>query len=141
MSPERQANPNFSWGDLVQSMVPGGGFFDLFGGGQQTTATPSNPQPSYETPDFGPPSNPDPQPSYETPDFGSGFSTPSYEYNKGGTVRGLIGPNPPGPDDGFGGLQRGEFVVQADEARKHRGLLHAINKGKLSRKKARGLLD
>lgn len=62
-------------------------------------------------------------------------------YSKGGSVRGLLGPNPPGPDDGFGGLDRGEFVVNKREARKHRGLLDAINKGKVSKKKARSLLD
>ena len=64
-----------------------------------------------------------------------------YEYSKGGTVNALIGPNPPGPDDGFGGLDRGEFVVRKSQAQKHRGLLEAINKGKVSKKKARGLLD
>ena len=62
-------------------------------------------------------------------------------YAKGGTVNALIGPNPPGPDDGFGGLARGEFVVRKSQAQKHRGLLEAINKGKVSKKKARGLLD
>lgn len=62
-------------------------------------------------------------------------------YARGGSVNKLMGPNPPGPDDGFAGLQRGEFVVRAKEAEKHRGLLDAINKGKVSKKKARGLLD
>lgn len=62
-------------------------------------------------------------------------------YAHGGVVNKLMGPNPPGPDDGFAGLDRGEFVVRAKEARKHRGLLEQINKGKLNKKKARGLLD
>lgn len=62
-------------------------------------------------------------------------------YAKGGMVRGLLGPNPPGPDDGFAGLDRGEFVVRKSMAQKHRGLLEAINKGKVSKRKSRSLLD
>lgn len=62
-------------------------------------------------------------------------------YARGGMVRGLLGPNPPGPDDGFAGLDRGEFVVRKEQAKKHRGLLHAINAGKVSKKRAKGLLS
>jgi hypothetical protein len=69
------------------------------------------------------------------------FSTPSYEYSKGGPVKGLIGPNPPGPDEGLGALQRDEFVVKKSAARKHRGLLEDINDdGKIDKKRRKGLL-
>jgi hypothetical protein len=47
----------------------------------------------------------------------------------GGRVGGLFGPNPPGPDTGFGGLMGGEYVVKAKAAKKRRGLLDAINSG------------
>lgn len=60
-------------------------------------------------------------------------------YSKGGKVTTLFGPNPPGPDDGYGGLDKGEHVVKASEAKKHRGLLNAMNKG-ASKKKLKGLL-
>lgn len=61
-------------------------------------------------------------------------------YARGGTVGGLLGPNPPGPDDGYGALDEGEYVVNAKAARQHRGLLDAINSGATTRK-LRGLLD
>lgn len=60
-------------------------------------------------------------------------------YAKGGTVNALIGPDPPGPDDGFGALDRGEYVVRAAAAKRHRGLLEAINRG-ATKKELRGLL-
>lgn len=79
------------------------------------------------------------------PDVQAAAEAGGYEgsgmYNRGGPVNMLLGPNPPGPDDGYGGLQRGEYVVRKQEAEKHRGLLEAINKGKVSKKKARGLLE
>jgi hypothetical protein len=38
-------------------------------------------------------------------------------FSKGGKVtkRSLFGPNPPGPDDGFGGLKAGERVITEDD--------------------------
>lgn len=60
-------------------------------------------------------------------------------YAKGGMVRHLLGPNPPGPDDGYAGLDKGEHVITAKQARKYRGLLDAINEEK-PKKKLRGLL-
>jgi hypothetical protein len=60
-------------------------------------------------------------------------------YNKGGVVRSLVGPNPPGPDDGYGGLDRGEVVIAAGPAKKHRSLLLALNSG-ASNSKLRSLL-
>lgn len=61
-------------------------------------------------------------------------------YAKGGKVKGLIGPDPKGKDDGYGALDRGEFVVKASSAKKNMGLLKDLNDdGKVS-KKRKGLL-
>jgi hypothetical protein len=63
-------------------------------------------------------------------------------YAKGGMVRGLLGPNPPGPDDGAGYLDRGEYVIKKSAVKKYgRGLLDMINEGKVPAKKIRSLLD
>jgi hypothetical protein len=57
-------------------------------------------------------------------------------------VRGLLGPNPPGPDDGAGYLDRGEYVIKKSAVKKYgRGLLDMINEGKVPAKKIRSLLD
>jgi hypothetical protein len=137
LSPERQANPNFSWSDLARSMVPGGGLFDLFGGGQQATAA----MPAYGT-YAGEQTYADPNlngteggPNIPgtSPEFGADNGD---MYFRGGTVKQLRGPNPPGPDDGFGGLQRGEEVVSKENVRKLKGkygpdLFDMVHKGRL----------
>jgi hypothetical protein len=62
-------------------------------------------------------------------------------YNKGGIVDGLFGPNPPGPDDGAGLLDRGEYVIRKSSVNKYgRGLLDMINEGKVPAKKLKSLL-
>jgi hypothetical protein len=62
-------------------------------------------------------------------------------YAKGGMVQGLIGPNPPGPDDGAGYLQNGEYVIKKSAVDKYgKGLLDMINEGKVPVKKAKSLL-
>ena len=65
-------------------------------------------------------------------------------YAKGGAVsmNRLQGPNPAGPDDGYGALKSGEFVIN-DKAVKKYGieLMNAINSGKISKGKLRGLLE
>jgi hypothetical protein len=62
-------------------------------------------------------------------------------YNKGGIVDGLFGPNPPGPDDGAGLLDRGEYVIKKSSVNKYgRGLLDMINEGKVPAKKMKSLL-
>jgi hypothetical protein len=66
----------------------------------------------------------------------------SGEYNKGGMVDGLFGMNPPGPDDGAGYLERGEYVIKKSSVDKYgKGLLDMINEGKVSSKKIKSLLD
>jgi len=54
----------------------------------------------------------------------------------------LLGPDPEGPDDGYGALKDGEFVMN-DKAVKKYGieLMQAINSGKISKGKLRGLLE
>jgi hypothetical protein len=62
-------------------------------------------------------------------------------YNKGGMVDGLFGINPPGPDDGAGYLERGEYVIKKSSVDKYgKGLLDMINEGKVPAKKMKSLL-
>lgn len=73
-------------------------------------------------------------------DGGVGESV-SGNYNKGGMVDGLFGMNPPGPDDGAGYLDRGEYVIKKSSVNKYgRGLLDMINEGKVPAKKLKSLL-
>lgn len=54
----------------------------------------------------------------------------------------LQGPDPAGPDDGYAALKGGEYVIN-DKAVKKYGieLMNAINSGKISKGKLRGLLE
>jgi hypothetical protein len=62
-------------------------------------------------------------------------------YAMGGMVDGLFGMNPPGPDDGAGYLDRGEYVIKKSSVDKYgRGLLDMINEGKVPAKKMKSLL-
>jgi hypothetical protein len=62
-------------------------------------------------------------------------------FAKGGIVRNLLGPNPPGPDDGAGYLQNGEYVIKKSSVNKYgKGLLDMINEGKVPAKKMKSLL-
>ena len=74
-----------------------------------------------------------------------GRSAPgSAHYAQGGHVSmmHLQGPNPMGPDDGYGALKDGEYVIN-DKAVKKYGieLMNAINSGKISKGKLIGLLE
>jgi hypothetical protein len=65
-------------------------------------------------------------------------------YYKGGkvTMNRLQGPNPMGPDDGYGALKDGEFVMNPNSVSKYGiDLMNAINNGKISKGKLRGLLE
>jgi hypothetical protein len=62
-------------------------------------------------------------------------------YAMGGMVSSLLGPNPPGADDGMAGLDRGEYVIKKSSVNKYgRGLLDMINEGKVPAKKMKSLL-
>jgi hypothetical protein len=63
-------------------------------------------------------------------------------YAKGGKVNMLLGPNPPGPDDGYAGLDRGEYVIRKNAADHYgKGLLDALNERKIDKRKLKGLLE
>jgi hypothetical protein len=62
-------------------------------------------------------------------------------FSKGGMVRTLLGPDPQGPDDGMGYLDKGEYVIKKSSVNKYgRGLLDMINEGKVPAKKMKSLL-
>ena len=74
-------------------------------------------------------------------DGGSSDSFGGGEYAMGGTVDKVVGPNPPGPDDGAGMLQIGEYVIKKSAVKKYgQGLLDMINDGKIPAKKMKSLL-
>ena len=61
---------------------------------------------------------------------------------KGGLIDKLTGPDPSGPDDGYGKLQVGEYVIKKSSVKKYgQGLLDMINEGKIPAKKIKSLLD
>lgn len=64
-------------------------------------------------------------------------------YAKGGLVKKskLKGKNPKGQDDGYAALDEGEYVVRQSAVKKYGiGLFDAINSGKISKQKIKGLL-
>ena len=74
-------------------------------------------------------------------DGGSSDSFGGGEYAMGGPVDRVSGPNPPGPDDGAGMLQLGEYVIKKSAVKKYgAGLLDMINNGKIPAKKMKSLL-
>ena len=76
-------------------------------------------------------------------DGGSSSSFGEGQYAKGGKVikAHLKGPNPKGPDEGYGALLGGEFVIKKSAVKKYgEGLLSMINDGKIPAKKLKSLL-
>ena len=74
--------------------------------------------------------------------FGGGGEGNGSNFYMGGSVRSLMSPNPPGPDDGYGSLQRGEYVIKKSAVDKYgEGLLGMINNGKVSARKLKSLLE
>jgi len=74
-------------------------------------------------------------------DGGGSDSFGEGQYNMGGPVDKVVGPNPPGPDDGAGMLQIGEYVIKKSAVKKYgQGLLDMINAGKIPAKKMKSLL-
>jgi hypothetical protein len=62
-------------------------------------------------------------------------------FAKGGMVNSLLGPDPKGPDDGMGYLDKGEYVIKKSSVKKYgKGLLDMINEGKVPAKKMKSLL-
>jgi hypothetical protein len=78
---------------------------------------------------------------YGTGDTSGGFG--EGQYAKGGKVikAHLKGPDPKGPDEGYGALLGGEFVIKKSAVKKYgEGLLSMINDGKIPAKKMKSLL-
>jgi hypothetical protein len=74
-------------------------------------------------------------------DGGGSSSFGEGQYNMGGLVDKVGGPNPAGPDDGTGMLQLGEYVIKKSAVKKYgQGLLDMINDGKIPAKKMKSLL-
>ena len=66
----------------------------------------------------------------------TGVGNPGESYFHGGKVNKahLAGPDPKGPDDGYGALQGGEYVIKKAAVRKYgEGMLGKINSGKFSK--------
>lgn len=62
-------------------------------------------------------------------------------YEGGGFVAGLLGPKPANQDDGYGSLQKGEYVIRKKAVNKYgEDFLEALNESRISKKKAKGLL-
>ena len=77
-------------------------------------------------------SNAGADPSSNSPAGGFGEG----QYAKGGRVNRnhLTGPDPEGPDEGYGALQGGEYVIKKAAVRKYgEGMLGKINSGKFSK--------
>jgi len=75
--------------------------------------------------------------------LGGGTDSGSDGWAKGGKVtkNRLKGPDPKGPDEGYGALLGGEFVIQKSAVKKYgEGLLSMINDGKIPAKKMKSLL-
>lgn len=84
--------------------------------------------------------------------YGGIETTPSYmggkigdehlaSYEGGGFVAGLLGPKPANQDDGYGSLQKGEYVIRKKAVNKYgEDFLEALNESRISKKKAKGLL-
>ena len=62
-------------------------------------------------------------------------------YEKGGKVKGLLGPKPDSPDDGYASLQVGEYVIRKKAVNKYgEDFLEALNESRIPKNKAKGLL-
>jgi hypothetical protein len=75
--------------------------------------------------------------------FGGGTDSGSDGWAKGGKVtkNRLKGPDPKGPDEGYGALLSGEYVIKKSSVKKYgQGLLDMINDGKIPAKKMKSLL-
>lgn len=73
--------------------------------------------------------------------IGEGGGTGMGGWAKGGLIDRVAGPNPPGPDDGAGMLDVGEYVIKKSSVNKYgKGLLDMINDGKIPAKKMKSLL-
>lgn len=152
------ANPTYGGGGYGTPVGSGGyGVTSATGAGIASNPMSVDPataqgQQSYggpESSDLGGYSSPAGSDSGSSGAFGGGFGDGDFGggdglWAKGGRVtkNRLHGPDPMGPDDGFGGLDDGEFVIKKSAVNKYGiELMNAINAGKISKGKLRGLLE
>jgi len=75
--------------------------------------------------------------------YSGGSSDPALNY-KGGLITNqkVKGPNPPGPDDGYSGLDIGEYVIRKSAVKKYgANIFEQINAGKIPAKRLKSLLE
>jgi hypothetical protein len=75
--------------------------------------------------------------------YSGGSSDPALNY-KGGLITNqkIKGPNPPGPDDGYSGLDIGEYVIKKSAVKKYgANIFEQINAGKIPAKRLKSLLE
>jgi len=75
--------------------------------------------------------------------YSGGSSDPALNY-KGGLITNqkIKGPNPPGPDDGYSGLDIGEYVIKKSAVKKYgSNIFEQINAGKIPAKRLKSLLE
>ena len=75
--------------------------------------------------------------------YSGGSSDPALNY-KGGLITNqkIKGPNPPGPDDGYSGLDIGEYVIRKSAVKKYgANIFEQINAGKIPAKRLKSLLE
>jgi hypothetical protein len=75
--------------------------------------------------------------------YSGGSSDPALNY-KGGLITNqkVKGQNPPGPDDGYSGLDIGEYVIRKSAVKKYgANIFEQINAGKIPAKRLKSLLE
>jgi hypothetical protein len=105
-------------------------------------------RPGYGTVDQGDPNPSDPiggSAGAESGNYGGNYGGSGSGYMaKGGMVtpRQVKGRNPPGPDDGYTGLDIGEYVIRKSAVKKYgANIFEQINAGKIPAKRLKSLLE
>ena len=149
------AMSNFQTGQDAGIFGGGGGIFGgdsydpgtdtgISGGGSPSYSDSYSPSDDAGITGGGMPSQNDSySPSDDAGVTGGGYSGGYDGYAKGGKVtkNRLKGPDPKGPDQGYGALLSGEYVIKKSAVKKYgEGLLGMINEGKIPVQKMKSLL-
>ena len=75
--------------------------------------------------------------------YSGGSSDPALNYKGGLITRQKVkGPNPPGPDDGYSGLDIGEYVIKKSAVKKYgANIFEQINAGRIPAQRLKSLLE
>ena len=75
--------------------------------------------------------------------YSGGSSDPALNYKGGLITRQKVkGPNPPGPDDGYSGLDIGEYVIKKSAVKKYgANIFEQINAGRIPAQRMKSLLE